>query len=214
MLGAVTSTLHPPRRPAMGLLFCKGLTGDTPKWFWLCLAPWGTSFWSPVGHDVPRAVMGQEHSVPKPCLKGTGTFPSSCTQGRWVGAVDSCWERASSVLVPIRTCPAPAWGHTWDPSTSQRPPQSLWCRCSPLPAHCPQLLPGQRPLPRPHGSEGTHRPVPLRAQGQECDVALCVQAQALVALGPQHRAPAATAVLRQCPLQCPPVVHVPGVGDG
>lgn len=205
--GAVTST-------AVGLLFCKGPTGETPKCFWLCLAPWGTSSRSPVWHDVPRAGMGQEQSVPKPRLKGTETFPSSCTWGRWVGAGDSHWERASSVLVPIRPCPAPPQGHVLGPFASWQPPRSLWCRCSPLPAlHCPQHLPGQRPVPRPRSSEVTHQPVPLRAQGQECDVALCVQAQPMAALGPRHWAPTATAVLRQHSLQHPLVVHVPGAGD-
>jgi len=88
-----------------------------------------------------------------------------------------------------------------------------WVPPCPGALHCPQHLPGQRPVPRPRGGEGTPRPVPLRAQGPECDVALRVQAQPLAALGPRHQVPAATTILRQRPLQRPPVVHVPGAAD-
>lgn len=182
MLGDGTSPL---RRPAVGLRFCQG----TPK-----------GHQNASGCAWPRGGLCPQRcgwsSVPKPCLKGTGTFPSGCTQGHWVGAGDNRWNRASGVLVPLRTCPAPT-------QDGRRVPL------------CPRGAghsPGQRPVPRPRGSEGTHRPAPLPAQGQECDIALRVQAQPLAALGARHRAPAAT-VLRQRSLQRPPVVHVPGVGD-
>lgn len=156
--------------------------------------PMGNLSLEPCGAPCPQRC--GRSSVPKPCLKGTGTFPSSCTQGQRLGAGDNSWDRVSCVLMSLRTCPAP---------TQDR-------RCVPS---CPRGAvhsPGQRPVPCPRGSEGTHRPVPLPAQGQECDIALRVQAQPLAALGARHRAPAAT-VLRQRPLQRPPVVHVPGVGD-
>lgn len=156
VLGAVTSALRPPGRPAMGLLLGEGPAGEMPKFFWLCLAPWGTSPRHPVGDDVPRAGTGQGHGLPKPHLKGTGTFPSSCRWGRWVGAGGSHWARASGVLTPIETCPAPARGHALGPSTSQWPPLSL---CSPLPGSTGR------------GSAQSH--VPTAARGPTPGAATC-----------------------------------------
>lgn len=118
-LGAATSTLHLPRCPLM-----RGHPEGCQKAFGCAWLPWGTSSWSPVGYDVPRAGLGQ----------GKRASPSSCTQGHQVGAGHSYWKRANSIFVPIRTCPALTQGHALGPPAAALIPvlQMLFTASSPL----------------------------------------------------------------------------------
>lgn len=172
----MTSALHPPRRRAAAL------PGATPKDGEMLVAP-GDVFPEPCGAGCPQSWDRQERVVPKPCLKETGTFPVGCTRGRWVGAGDSCWERVNSVLVPIRTCPAPRLGHalgvpaSWQlvPSTASPPPAlrcpqhlpsptSLWQRGDPL-GQC-HYVPKGRNVTLP--SMSRHSPWLPSGPGTEC----------------------------------------------